>query len=189
MPKFVIYFSVILSLIASNAFANNSETIKMNQPHTLTLNDVEFNKKSGRIEGYTADYKDIVIPDNFDGIPVTEIGDWAFAKNALTSVTIPNTVIFIGEYAFYDNKVTLLSVPNSVSHIGYAAFLNYNNYRWFYSDGKKVTESKIKKIKKKCRFIESITRLANVKKNRFNDAYNEFKRSSKCISEQKVELR
>ena len=64
----------------------------MSQPHTLTLDDVEFDVSTGTIEEYTADYKDIVIPDNFDGVSVTSIGFWAFSSNALTSVSIPNSV-------------------------------------------------------------------------------------------------
>jgi hypothetical protein len=144
MTKFLIYFSVLFSLIASNAFANNSETIKMNQPHTLTLDDVEFDKNTAEIKGYTADYKDIVIPDNFDGIPVVfigngafedsaltsvtipnsvnEIGYEAFAKNALTSVTIPNSVFLMGSAAFYDNDLTSVTISNSLTEIGFYAF-------------------------------------------------------------------
>ena len=144
MTKFLIYFSVLFSLIASNAFANNSEVTSLNQARTLTLNDVKFDKITGEIKGYTADYKDIVIPDNFDGIPVVfigngafedsaltsvtipnsvnEIGYEAFAKNALTSVTIPNSVFLMGSAAFYDNDLTSVTISNSLTEIGFYAF-------------------------------------------------------------------
>ncbi|MUK94769.1 leucine-rich repeat protein, partial [Aliivibrio fischeri] len=72
----------------------------MNQPYTLTLNDVNFDKITGVIKDYTSKYKDIIIPDNLDGVPVTSIGDSAFRDNALTNVTIPNSVTEIGMYAF-----------------------------------------------------------------------------------------
>ena len=78
----------------------------MSQPHTLTLNDVTFDKGTGAIQKYTADYKDIVIPDNFDGISVSSISMYAFSDNALTSVTIPNSVTEIGGGAFNRNKIT-----------------------------------------------------------------------------------
>ena len=113
---------IMLSLMTSNAFANNSETIKMSQPHTLTLDDVRFDASTGTIKKYTADYKDIVIPDNFDGVSVTSIGDWTFAENALTSVSIPNSVTKIGDMAFHENALTSVSIPNSVTSIGSQAF-------------------------------------------------------------------
>ncbi|MEC6830174.1 leucine-rich repeat domain-containing protein [Photobacterium toruni] len=122
MSKILIYFSIMLSLMTSNAFANNSETIKISQSHILTLNDVEFDKSTGEIEGYTADYKDIVIPDNFDGVSVTSIGDYAFSENTLMSVSIPNSVTEIGNSAFSSNALTSVSIPNSVTEIGKSAF-------------------------------------------------------------------
>jgi sporulation protein YlmC with PRC-barrel domain len=120
MPKFLIYLSVMLSLISNNAFANNAD-----KPYTLTLNDVEFDVSSGTIEEYIADYKNIVIPDNFDGVSVASIGIEAFRSNALTSVTIPNSVTKIGDDAFRDNVLTSVTIPNSVTSIGDSAF-NYN---------------------------------------------------------------
>ncbi|WP_283393063.1 DUF1963 domain-containing protein [Photobacterium phosphoreum] len=76
-------------------------TVNDDKPYTLTLNDVLFDKDTGTIEEYTADYTDIVIPDNFDGIEVTSIGKSAFSENALTSVNIPNSVTVIGREARY----------------------------------------------------------------------------------------
>ncbi|MGS0689499.1 leucine-rich repeat domain-containing protein [Shewanella sp. 30m-9] len=107
----------------------------VSQPHTLTLDDVSFDKKTGRIDVYHGDYQHIIIPDNFDGIPVTKIWDYAFSeaeelseefeefpKNPIASIVIPNTVTEIGESAFRRNALTQIDIPTSVTRIGYYAF-------------------------------------------------------------------
>ena len=55
---------------------------------------------------------------------VTSIGSYAFATNRLKRVTIGNSVTSIGNYAFYTNRLTRVTIPNSVTSIGTAAFIN-----------------------------------------------------------------
>ena len=56
---------------------------------------------------------------------VTEIGEYGFCKNAVTSVTIPNSVTSIGQYAFANcSSLASVSIPNSVTSIGEYAFYN-----------------------------------------------------------------
>jgi hypothetical protein len=66
----------------------------------------------------------VVIPDTITGLPVTAIGDYAFAVNTkLTSVTIPNSVTSIGEFAFDDcGGLRNVIIGNSVASIGKDAF-------------------------------------------------------------------
>ena len=58
------------------------------------------------ITGYTGPGGDVLVPDTIDGLPVTRIGDMAFAgtwdrpNSSLTSATIPDSVISIGWGAF-----------------------------------------------------------------------------------------
>ncbi|MGR5377049.1 leucine-rich repeat domain-containing protein, partial [Photobacterium damselae] len=99
-------------------------TVNDDKPYTLTLNDVRFDKNTGTIEEYTSDYTNIIIPDNFDGIAVTYIGEYAFYDNALTSVSIPNSVTEIGHAAFSKNALTSVAIPNSVTEIRGFAFEN-----------------------------------------------------------------
>ena len=67
---------------------------------------------------------DIVIPPSYNGLPVTAIGNWAFADcSSLTSVTIPNSVTSIGAVAFNECcGLTSIFIPSSVTSIGEDAF-------------------------------------------------------------------
>ena len=70
---------------------------------------------------------DIVIASNYNGFPVTSIGDNAFGFSGLTSVTIPSSVISIGEYAFEFSGLTSVTIPNSVTDLGIGCFYNCND--------------------------------------------------------------
>ena len=56
------------------------------------------------------------------GNSVTSIGNWAFFNSSLRSVSIPNNVTRIGKYAFSDNALTSVSIGDSVTSIGDKAF-------------------------------------------------------------------
>ena len=90
--------------------------------YTLQLSDVDFS--NGEITDYTnTTEKNIIIPDNFDGVAVTSIGESAFRLNNLTHVIIPNSVRSIGKSAFYESDLTEVIIPNSVTSIGNLAFV------------------------------------------------------------------
>ena len=65
-----------------------------------------------------------VVPNEFNGKPVTIIGKPAFSCCFyLTSVTIPDSVTCIGESAFsYCENLTSITIPTSVTTIGERAF-------------------------------------------------------------------
>ncbi len=68
--------------------------------------------------------KELVIPAEYNGKPVTAIADDAFKEcDSITSITIPNSVKSIGERAFYScDSLTSVTIPNSVTSIGKNAF-------------------------------------------------------------------
>ena len=91
--------------------------------YTLTIDDVDFS--DGEITAYTnTTEKNIIIPDNFDGVAVETIGTGAFYGNKLTQVIIPNSVKSIGNSAFETNELTEVIIGNSVESIGDHAFQN-----------------------------------------------------------------
>ena len=65
-----------------------------------------------------------VIPKQIEALPVTSIGDLAFAcSESLTSIIIPESVTSIGNDAFYDcSSLTSITIPDSVTSIGDTAF-------------------------------------------------------------------
>ena len=66
---------------------------------------------------------EVNIPAEIDGLPVTSIGNYAFAYfPELTSVTIPDSVTSIGEGAFFLSRLTSVTILDSVTSIGDYAF-------------------------------------------------------------------
>ena len=76
------------------------------------------------ITGYTGSAKNLVIPSELGGKPVTEIGRFAFAHcDSLTEVTIPEGVTSIGDSAFRNcSSLTKVTIPKSVTSIKAGAF-------------------------------------------------------------------
>jgi len=62
------------------------------------------------------------IPEQYRGLPVTAIGDEAFAHTYIIDVTIPDTVTSIGDSAFASANLWSLTIPDSVTSIGDWAF-------------------------------------------------------------------
>ena len=90
---------------------------------------------------YFSEYlpSEITIPNEYKGLPVTEIECSGFSHcYSLTSITIPNSVTSIGEYAFLDcSSLTSITIPfvgeSSTSSDGYFGYLfgagsYYRNY-------------------------------------------------------------
>lgn len=82
-----------------------------------------FDSAGNKITNYSDSCpKDVIIPSTIGGVPVTTIGSRTFESKQLTSVIIPDSVIFIDEMAFHDNQITSITIPNQVKEIGQFAF-------------------------------------------------------------------
>ena len=84
------------------------------------------------INAYNGNEEYIIIPSEFEGYPLKEIGSGAFAGNSsVKSIILPASVENIGEKAFEDCiSLSLIEIPLTVRHVGRDAFINtayYNN--------------------------------------------------------------
>lgn len=80
-----------------------------------------------RINGFVGDSTEIVIPQSIDGIPVTMIGEKAFAETKITSIYIPEGVKQIGSEAFYSCKsLHTVSIPSTLTELPKECFSGCN---------------------------------------------------------------
>lgn len=81
------------------------------------------NSSTLTVTKYTGTATDIIVPAEYDGKPVTAIGDDAFRDAKITSVTIPSSIKSLGSRSF-DGCVALASVtlPEGLETIGDHAF-------------------------------------------------------------------
>lgn len=113
-----------------------SEAVK-EEPELVAENETpasEFiygsNGSEIRINGFVGDSTEIVIPQSIDGIPVTMIGEKAFAETNITSVYIPEGVTQIGKEAFYDcEKLHTVSIPSTMTWIPIECFMGCRRLR------------------------------------------------------------
>lgn len=108
---------------------NNMSTVDiMPLEDTLTYGNLTYKIENGEITitGCTSSSpKNVAIPAEIDGIPVTSIGNQAFFMKSVSNLTIPSSIISIGDNAFnmcFD--LTSVTIPNSVTKIGDGAFAN-----------------------------------------------------------------
>ena len=76
------------------------------------------------ISSYIGSGGAVIIPNLINRLPVTSIGNNAFANvTNLTSLTFPNSLTNIGNYAFSScTHLTSLTIPKGVTSIGFNAF-------------------------------------------------------------------
>ena len=72
------------------------------------------------IWGFNGSYSTVTIPSTIGSLPVTSIGDNAFAnQSGITSLTIPNTVTNLGNSVFAGcSNLTSITIPDSVVSFG-----------------------------------------------------------------------
>ena len=75
------------------------------------------------ITGLNVSVKELIIPSEINGYPVTSIGESAFQRTDITSVTIPDSVKNIDNNAFKScDSLKSVSIGNGVTSIGELAF-------------------------------------------------------------------
>ena len=109
----------------------NAQDDTNNEQQTANAeNDFEYTVTGDEatITGYTGSAKDVVIPSELGGKPVTAIGEKAFYRNkTITSVKIPEGVESIGKQAFFVcSSLKEVRIPEGVTSIGDSAFAQTN---------------------------------------------------------------
>lgn len=77
-----------------------------------------------RINAYIGDGGDVIIPDEIDGLPVTQLADESFSDRAktLTRITLPKNLATIGYHAFKKGAFSEITLPQGLTTISSAAF-------------------------------------------------------------------
>jgi len=70
------------------------------------------------------DTKQIIVPEKIEGLPVVEIGEFAFDRTLkeLESIVLPETIKKIGKGAFRGHSNLTLFIPKNVNEIDFSAF-------------------------------------------------------------------
>ncbi len=100
--------------------SDNSSPVQLSDLDFYPLPDGSYAVAVGK----TIFLEEVVIPESYNGKPVTVIMDEGFkSATNLKKITIPNTVTTLGEYAFYGcSSLTSITIPNGVTSIGNYAF-------------------------------------------------------------------
>jgi hypothetical protein len=74
---------------------------------------------------YEAYFPSVIIPDTLGGVPVTAIGEGAFAgAYYLGGIVLPSNLVVIGNKAFAETRISDIDIPDTVKSIGKLAFQN-----------------------------------------------------------------
>ena len=75
------------------------------------------------ITKYKGGQTEVTVPDEIDGVPVAEIGFYAFEAQPVTSVVLPESVKVIGEGAFIDcASLVSINLPSALTTVEMGAF-------------------------------------------------------------------
>ena len=103
-----------------------------------------------RLLGVEMAPSELVIPDAIEGLPITEVGPYCFAKNKnLESVLLPDSVERIERMAFYNcSGLKKLTIGKNLTELGADAFMNCYRLAFLTVRGSALEKSGIRLILK-----------------------------------------
>lgn len=131
---FSIMLSILLSIFVVQSYAHdievkNADGVTIYYVWTNNKAELAVSYRGSSFDNFSDEYiGNVVIPSSViykeKTYPVTSVSMKAFyGCTSLTSITIPNSVIYIKEYAFYHCKaLKAVTIPNNVTSIDQAAF-------------------------------------------------------------------
>ncbi len=121
---------IIISFLSNTLAKQAPQT-----PEEPTKNDLELilNDKTVTLQRYTGPGGDVVLPDQVQGKPITEIAPWAFwNRSDITSIHLGSKVEKIGERAFwFCLNLAKIEIPANLQEIGIAAFDDCSHLKAF----------------------------------------------------------
>jgi len=140
MKKKTLISFVLLAIIGASAVFAQAPTLDK-----LHFQENRGNDADGGYQVHPADDKtkrtgDIVIPDTYNGKPVTRVYGIATQNPNITSVIIPNSATLIGTNAFLQaTGLTSIIIPASVTTINRGAFRSCTNLTSVTFQGSNIT--------------------------------------------------
>jgi len=118
--SFLMSLELISSALPVHAVEENIKTdIESGLRYSIAENHIVIRGQDNRYSE-----PEIVIPEQIENLPVTEINKNAFSRTSdLTAVTFPDTLETIGENAFYYSGLKNINIPEHVTSIGTGAFM------------------------------------------------------------------
>jgi hypothetical protein len=113
---------------STNPTSYSSQETSSSSSRQEATEDLKFtlssDKQSYAVSGYTGTSASVFIPETYEGLPVTSIGEYAIhGCIKLTGITLPGSLRNISANAFeWCTGITDVSLPASVTSIGYGAF-------------------------------------------------------------------
>lgn len=118
-----IILGILISILAMPVFYTYAKDSVYTDSKTFVINAID--SSTAEITGYTGTDKQVVIPEQINGLVIIKIGKAAFSHKGIESVIIPETIETIDGFAFSDCKqLKSIKFTGNESEIDNTAFIN-----------------------------------------------------------------
>lgn len=105
----------------TNAFEGGAVNGNLNLYTTYYTKGLSFS--AGTVTGYNGTSRQVFVPDFYEEIPVTAVGEGAFRDSDVRSILLPEGITTVGKSAFYGSRyLTSVNLTENVTSIGAYAF-------------------------------------------------------------------